>query len=110
MTTGFPLLRLPYLVLMPVLEQMHFVERIALSVLSKRARMFLKLLKMKCEYTNFQLKYGTIEAKVFLDNFEVIKLEMYMSGHVEFKYRQDVLLWNTMGVNGLCRFNYGRHA
>ncbi|KAF1754704.1 hypothetical protein GCK72_021268 [Caenorhabditis remanei] len=98
MTTGFPLLRLPYLVLMPILEQMHFVERITLSVLSKRARMFLKLLKMKCEYTNFQLKYGTIEAEVFLDNFEVFKLELYISGHLEFKYRQDVLLWSTMGV------------
>ncbi|EFP13510.1 hypothetical protein CRE_10480 [Caenorhabditis remanei] len=98
MTTAFPLLRLPYLVLMPILEQMVFMERIALSVLSKRARMFLKLLKMKCEYTNFQLKYGTIEAEVFLDNFEVFKLEFYISGHVEFKYRQDVLLWSTMRV------------
>ncbi|EFO87131.1 hypothetical protein CRE_28983 [Caenorhabditis remanei] len=53
MTTAFPLLRLPYLVLMPVLEQMEFMERIVLSILSKRARMFLKLLKMKCEYIKF---------------------------------------------------------
>ncbi|KAF1754542.1 hypothetical protein GCK72_021105 [Caenorhabditis remanei] len=47
MTTPFPLLHLPYLVLMPIMEQMEFMERIALSVLSKRARMYVKLLKMK---------------------------------------------------------------
>ncbi|EFP13546.1 hypothetical protein CRE_10474 [Caenorhabditis remanei] len=87
MTTAFPLLRLPYLVLMPILEQMEFMDR-----------MFLKLLKMKCEYTTFQLKYGTIEMEVFLDDFEVFKLELYMSGHVELRYGQDVLLWSTMGV------------
>ncbi|EFP13547.1 hypothetical protein CRE_10477 [Caenorhabditis remanei] len=98
MTTAFPLLRLPYLVLMPILEQMEFMDRISLSVLSKRARMFLKLLKMKCEHISLELKYGTIEMEVFRDNFEVFKLELYMSGHVKFKNRQDAFLWSTMGV------------
>ncbi|EFP13469.1 hypothetical protein CRE_10428 [Caenorhabditis remanei] len=98
MTTPFPLLRLPYLVLMPVLEQMERKERIALLILSKRARMFLKLLKMKCEYINLTLNYGTVEMEVFLDNMEELKLELYTSGYVEFRYGQNVILCNTMGV------------
>ncbi|EFP13533.1 hypothetical protein CRE_10525 [Caenorhabditis remanei] len=60
MTTAFPLLRLPYLVLMPVLEQMKFLDRIALSLLSKRARMYVKLLKMKNEYVNLKLNVDYI--------------------------------------------------
>ncbi|KAF1756344.1 hypothetical protein GCK72_012797 [Caenorhabditis remanei] len=98
MTTAFPLLRLPYLVLMPILEQMEFMERIVLSVLSKRARMFVKLLKMNCGYIILRIKYGTIEMKVLLDRYKELKLEMYPSGYLEFRYEQDVFLCNTMRV------------
>ncbi|EFP13575.1 hypothetical protein CRE_10427 [Caenorhabditis remanei] len=68
MTTAFPLLRLPYLVLMPILEQMEFMERIALSILSKRARMFLKLLKIKCKHINMILLDNRITMRVFFEN------------------------------------------
>ncbi|EFP13574.1 hypothetical protein CRE_10462 [Caenorhabditis remanei] len=78
MTTAFPLLRLPYLVLLPVLEQMELKERIALSVLSKRARMFLKLLKMKCKYINLILDSGRLEMKVFSDKSEELTVVMYI--------------------------------
>ncbi|EFO95295.1 hypothetical protein CRE_08803 [Caenorhabditis remanei] len=98
MTTGFPLLRLPYLVLMPVLEQMEFMERIALSILSKRTRMFLKLLKMKCMHINLIFKYDTIEMQVFFDTWKELKLEMFMGGYVELRYRNDVFLCNTLGL------------
>ncbi|EFO87146.1 hypothetical protein CRE_28988 [Caenorhabditis remanei] len=81
MTTAFPLLRLPYLVLMPVLEQMEFLDRIALSILSKRVRMFLKLLKMKCEYINLILKDNTIEMKVLFDNRKELKVDISMIGY-----------------------------
>ncbi|KAF1754698.1 hypothetical protein GCK72_021262 [Caenorhabditis remanei] len=61
--------------------------------------MFLKLLKMKCEYINLTLKYGTVEMEVFLDNMEKLELELYTSGHVEFRYGQNVILCRTMGVH-----------
>ncbi|KAF1754664.1 hypothetical protein GCK72_021227 [Caenorhabditis remanei] len=98
MTNAFPLLRLPYLVLMPILEQMDFFERIALSIFSRRARMFLKLLQKKSKRINLKLKHDTIEMKVLLDNWEELKLELYPSGYVELRYQEDILLWNTMGV------------
>ena len=60
--------------------------------------MFLKLLKMKCEYINLTLKFGTVEMEVFLDNMEKLKLELYTSGYVEFRYGQNVILCSTMGV------------
>ncbi|KAF1753529.1 hypothetical protein GCK72_020086 [Caenorhabditis remanei] len=98
MTTGLPLLRLPYLVLMPVLEQMEFTERIALSILSKRTRMFLKKLKMECQRMNLRFKYGTIEMEVFFDNSNQFQLEMYMGGYVELRYGNAVFLCNTLGL------------
>ncbi|EFO87103.1 hypothetical protein CRE_28992 [Caenorhabditis remanei] len=98
MTTAFPLLRLPYLVLMPILKQMDFFERIALSIFSRRARIFLKLLQKKSKRITLKLKYGTIEMKVLLDNWEELKLELYPSGYVKLRYGQDVFLWNTKGV------------
>ncbi|KAF1753530.1 hypothetical protein GCK72_020087 [Caenorhabditis remanei] len=76
MTTGFPLLRLPYLVLMPVLEQMEFTEKIALSILSKRARMFLKLLRMQCEEINLRLEHNRIEMEMFFDTCEVLTIRV----------------------------------
>ncbi|EFP13537.1 hypothetical protein CRE_10473 [Caenorhabditis remanei] len=95
MTTAFPLLRLPYLVLMPVLEQMEFLDRIALSILSKRVRMFLKLLKMKCEYINLILKDNTIEMKVLFDNRKELKVDISMIGyHQGLKCgHDDIRLW-----------------
>ncbi|KAF1754665.1 hypothetical protein GCK72_021228 [Caenorhabditis remanei] len=98
MRTPFPLLRLPYLVLMPVLKQMNFFERIALSIFSRRARMFLKMPQRKSKRINLKLKYDTIEMKVLLDNWEELKLELYPSGYVELRYREDVFLWRTRGV------------
>ncbi|KAF1754546.1 hypothetical protein GCK72_021109 [Caenorhabditis remanei] len=83
MTTAFPLLRLPYLVLMPVLEQMEFMERIALSILSKRARMFLKLLKMKCEYINLILEDNKIKMAVLFDDSEKLRVDVPMIGDQE---------------------------
>ncbi|EFP13462.1 hypothetical protein CRE_10507 [Caenorhabditis remanei] len=78
MATTFPLLRLPYLVLMPVLEQMEFMDRIALSILSKRARMYVKLLKMKCKYISLKLKDYKIEMEVFFDISKVLRVDMYI--------------------------------
>ncbi|EFP13526.1 hypothetical protein CRE_10458 [Caenorhabditis remanei] len=83
MTTAFPLLRLPYLVLMPVLEQMEFMDRIALSILSKRARMFLKLLKMKCEYINLILHDNRITMAVLFDDCEKLRVDIPMIGDRE---------------------------
>ncbi|EFO87139.1 hypothetical protein CRE_28990 [Caenorhabditis remanei] len=85
MTTSFPLLRLPYLVLMPILEQMALLDRIALSVLSKRARKFVKLLKMKCNHINLKLKDDRVEMKVLFDNSEELRVYMYI-----YKYRVDL--------------------
>ncbi|EFP13566.1 hypothetical protein CRE_10463 [Caenorhabditis remanei] len=78
MTTAFPLLRLPYLVLMPILEQMEFIERIALSILSRRARMFVKLLKMKCKHINLILKDNIIKMIVFHDNSEEVNVQFHI--------------------------------
>ncbi|EFP13488.1 hypothetical protein CRE_10430 [Caenorhabditis remanei] len=78
MTTAFPLLRLPCLVLMPILEQIEFIERIALSVLSKRARMFVKLLKMKCKHINLILRDNIIKMIVFLDNSEEVNVQFHI--------------------------------
>ncbi|KAF1754674.1 hypothetical protein GCK72_021237 [Caenorhabditis remanei] len=83
MTTPFPLLRLPYLVLMPVLEQMEFLERIALSVLSKRARMLLKLLKMKGKYINLYLTDNKIKIGVLFDNGEQLRMDISMISYQE---------------------------
>ncbi|EFP13535.1 hypothetical protein CRE_10469 [Caenorhabditis remanei] len=93
MATVFPLLRLPYLVLMPILEQMELMERIALSILSKRARMFLKLLKMKCEYINLTLTGNKIEMIVFFDNSEELKVDLYINRKREIglKYGHDYI-------------------
>ncbi|EFO95673.1 hypothetical protein CRE_09942 [Caenorhabditis remanei] len=99
MTTTFPVLRLPYPVLMLVLEQMELLERISLSILSKQARMYVKLLKMKINYIDSKLRYDTIEMEVFLDNRETFELELYTSGYVELRYREDIFLCNTMGVH-----------
>ncbi|EFO84103.1 hypothetical protein CRE_16951 [Caenorhabditis remanei] len=95
MTTGLPLLRLPYLVLMPVLEQMEFKERISLSILSKRARMFVKLLKMECEHINLKLEHDRIEMKLFFDNcrgFEIrtVKVFMYIDKYQRHNYHYDM--------------------
>ncbi|KAF1754671.1 hypothetical protein GCK72_021234 [Caenorhabditis remanei] len=99
MTTPFPLLRLPYPVLMLALEQMPFIERFSLSILSKQVRIFLKLLKMKCKQINLKHEYGAIRMEVLFDNLvEKFRLEMFTSGYVEFKYREDALLCNTSGV------------
>ncbi|EFP13561.1 hypothetical protein CRE_10505 [Caenorhabditis remanei] len=78
MTTTFPLLRLPYLVLMPVLEHMEFMDRIALSILSKRARMYVKLLKMKSKSINLILKDNKIEMIVFFDISKELRVDMYI--------------------------------
>ncbi|KAF1754536.1 hypothetical protein GCK72_021099 [Caenorhabditis remanei] len=94
MTTAFPLLRLPYLVLMPILEQMEFMDRITLSVLSKRARMFVKLLKMKCNHINLTLKLGTIKMQVCFDNREELKVNMYIHKYkVDLRYGNDHISW-----------------
>ncbi|EFP13464.1 hypothetical protein CRE_10425 [Caenorhabditis remanei] len=94
MTTAFPLLRLPYLVLMPILEQMEFMERIALSVLSKRARTFVKLLKMKCNYINLKLKDDRVEMKVLFDNSEELNVDMYTNRFkVDLRYGKDYISW-----------------
>ncbi|KAF1754541.1 hypothetical protein GCK72_021104 [Caenorhabditis remanei] len=78
MTTAFPLLRLPHLVLMPVLEQMEFLDRIAFSILSKRTRMYVKLLKMKCEHINLKLNGDRIDMIVFCDFTIVLEVNMYI--------------------------------
>ncbi|EFP13552.1 hypothetical protein CRE_10431 [Caenorhabditis remanei] len=94
MTTPFPLLRLPHLVLMPILEQMDFMERIALSIYSKRARKFLKLLKMKCEHINLRLEDNRVEMKVFFDNSEELKVDMYTDRYkIDLKYGNDHIFW-----------------
>ncbi|EFP13485.1 hypothetical protein CRE_10511 [Caenorhabditis remanei] len=77
MTTVFPLLRLPYLVLMPVLEQMEIMERIGLSLLSKRARIFVKLLKMNCKHIDLILTSNRIVMEVFFDNSKELRVLMY---------------------------------
>ncbi|KAF1754545.1 hypothetical protein GCK72_021108 [Caenorhabditis remanei] len=78
MTTPFPLFRLPHLVLIPVLEQMEFMDRIAFSILSKRARMYVKLLKMKCEHINLKLNGDRIDMIVFCDFTRVLEVNMYI--------------------------------
>ncbi|KAF1754535.1 hypothetical protein GCK72_021098 [Caenorhabditis remanei] len=95
MTTAFPLLRLPYLVLMPVLEQMEFMERISLSIISKRARMFVKLLKMKCKHINLTLTGNKIEMRVFFDNSKELTLDMYVNGHtrISLNYYYYIAWW-----------------
>ncbi|EFO87159.1 hypothetical protein CRE_28952 [Caenorhabditis remanei] len=91
MTIAFPLLRLPYLVLMPILEQMEFMERISLSILSKRARMFLKLLKMKCKYINLILNDDRLEMTVVFENSEELNVNILMIGYqvVDLRYGHD---------------------
>ncbi|KAF1754662.1 hypothetical protein GCK72_021225 [Caenorhabditis remanei] len=93
MTIAFPLLRLPYLVLMPILEQMEFMERIALSILSKRARMFLKLLKMKCKYITLKLNGDKIQMIVFFENSEELKVDILIFGYqaVNLKHGHDYI-------------------
>ncbi|EFP13557.1 hypothetical protein CRE_10461 [Caenorhabditis remanei] len=95
MTAAFPLLRLPYLVLMPILEQMEFMERIALSVLSKRARTFVKLLKMKCEYITLKLNGDRIEMIVFFENSKELTLDMYVNEHpqISLHYNYSIAWW-----------------
>ncbi|EFO87137.1 hypothetical protein CRE_28951 [Caenorhabditis remanei] len=78
MTTAFPLLRLPYLVLMPVLEQMEFLDRIALSILSKRTRKYVKLLKMKSKNVKLKWNSNRIEMIVFCDFTIVLEANMYI--------------------------------
>ncbi|KAF1754680.1 hypothetical protein GCK72_021244 [Caenorhabditis remanei] len=78
MRTAFPLLRLPYLVLMPVLEQMEITEKVSLSILSKRVRIYVKLLKMTCEHVNVILKNDRIEMKVFFENGEELRVLQYI--------------------------------
>ncbi|KAF1754669.1 hypothetical protein GCK72_021232 [Caenorhabditis remanei] len=94
MTTEFPLLRLPYLVLMPVLEQMEFMERIALSLLSKRSRMFLKLIEMKSKYINLILMDNRIEMGVCCDNNQEWRLLHYIDEYPQrnFVYRDEILI------------------
>ncbi|EFP06593.1 hypothetical protein CRE_25959 [Caenorhabditis remanei] len=93
MTTAFPLLRLPYLVLMPILEQMEFMERIALSILSNRARMFLKLLKMKCEHITLELNDCRLKMTVIFENSEKLKVNILMIGYqeVDLRYGHDYI-------------------
>ncbi|EFP13548.1 hypothetical protein CRE_10454 [Caenorhabditis remanei] len=93
MTTVFPLLRLPYLVLMPILEQMELMEKISLSILSKRARMFLKLLKMKCEHINLKLNGDRLEMTVVFNNSEELKMDMYIyrTKEIGLKYGHDYI-------------------
>ncbi|KAF1754705.1 hypothetical protein GCK72_021269 [Caenorhabditis remanei] len=79
MTTTFPLLRLPYLVLMPVLEQMEFLDRIAFSILSKRTRMYVKLLKMKSKNVKLKWNGNKIEMIVFCDFTRVLEVDMYIN-------------------------------
>ncbi|EFP13539.1 hypothetical protein CRE_10521 [Caenorhabditis remanei] len=101
MATAFPLLRLPYLVLMPVLEQMKFLDRsvktcmisasitIGLSLLSKRARIFVKLLKMNCKHIDLILTGNRIVMEVFFDNSEELRVLMYTDKcqRINFIYR-----------------------
>ncbi|EFO87153.1 hypothetical protein CRE_28949 [Caenorhabditis remanei] len=77
MTTTFPLLRLPYLVFMPVLEQMEFLDRIAFSIFSKRTRKYLKLLKMKSKNVNLKWNGNRIDMIVFCDFTRVLEVNMY---------------------------------
>ncbi|KAF1754697.1 hypothetical protein GCK72_021261 [Caenorhabditis remanei] len=94
MATTFPLLRLPYLVLMPVLEHMEFMDKIALSILSKRARMYVKLLKMKCKRINLILKDNKIEMIVFFEISKELRVDMYIDvlqrSNFIFRYKQFV--------------------
>ncbi|EFP13577.1 hypothetical protein CRE_10510 [Caenorhabditis remanei] len=94
MTTAFPLLRLPHLVLMPILEQMEFMERIALSIYSKRARMYVRLLKMKCNHIDLRLEDNRVEMKVFFDNSEELKVDMDTDRYkVDLRYGNDHFFW-----------------
>ncbi|EFP13568.1 hypothetical protein CRE_10429 [Caenorhabditis remanei] len=94
MTTAFPLLRLPHLVLMPILEQMEFMESIALSVLSKRARMFVKLLKMKCEHINLKLIGDRLEMTVVFNNRRIyVDINTDKKQPADLKYRDDYIRW-----------------
>ncbi|KAF1754540.1 hypothetical protein GCK72_021103 [Caenorhabditis remanei] len=111
MTTSFPLLRLPYPVLKLVLEQMKFVERIVLSLLSKRARMFLKLLKMKCKYINLILDSSSIKMNVFFDNSKELKVDILILGYPEvyfkevyFKHEYDYIAWRPCALPPLDYF------
>ncbi|EFO87120.1 hypothetical protein CRE_28984 [Caenorhabditis remanei] len=99
MTTPFPVLRLPYLVLMPILEHMEFMERIALSILSKRARMFVKLIKMKCKHINLRLEYNTVKMSVCFDNDEELKVDMFTDRYkVDLRYGKDHISWWPPGT------------
>ncbi|KAF1754544.1 hypothetical protein GCK72_021107 [Caenorhabditis remanei] len=111
MTTSFPLLRLPYPVLKLVLEQMKFVERIVLSLLSKRARMFLKLLKMKCKYINLILDSSSIKMNVFFDNSKELKVDILILEYPEvyfkevyFKHEYDYIAWRPCALPPLDYF------
>ncbi|KAF1754710.1 hypothetical protein GCK72_021274 [Caenorhabditis remanei] len=64
MTTPFPLLRLPRLALIRVLQQMKTGELIAISLLSNRARNLIKMLCIKkyVSSVNLHADYLSIEA------------------------------------------------
>ncbi|EFP13527.1 hypothetical protein CRE_10432 [Caenorhabditis remanei] len=78
MTTAFPLLRLPYLALMHALKQMEFLDRIAFSILSKRTRKYVKLLKMKSKNVNLKWNGNRIDMIVFSDLTRVLEVNMYI--------------------------------
>ncbi|EFO87108.1 hypothetical protein CRE_28943 [Caenorhabditis remanei] len=79
MTTTFPLLRLPYLVLMHALKQMEFLDRIAFSILSRRTRKYVKLLKMNSKNVNLKWNGNRIDMIVFCDFTRVLEANMYIN-------------------------------
>ncbi|EFO87142.1 hypothetical protein CRE_28950 [Caenorhabditis remanei] len=79
---------------MPILEQMDFMEKIALSIYSKRARMYVRLLKMKCNHIDLRLEDNRVEMKVFFDNSEELKVDMDTNRYkVDLRYGNDHFFW-----------------
>ncbi|KAF1754660.1 hypothetical protein GCK72_021223 [Caenorhabditis remanei] len=84
MTTPFPLLRLPRLVLIPVLQQMEPIDIIALSLLSNRARLLTKTAGLSVTSISILAKNRILNIDMVQRDGKNILISLMSQNHTEF--------------------------
>ncbi|KAF1754550.1 hypothetical protein GCK72_021113 [Caenorhabditis remanei] len=100
MTTPFPLLRLPRLALIPVFQQMEFIDVIAFSLLSKRTYNLSKSLckKVSSRDIDLEIDKNCLRIKIALTDGSPLILYFHtdVSKTVEVFYRKNNVQWKNV--------------
>ncbi|EFO91933.1 hypothetical protein CRE_11470 [Caenorhabditis remanei] len=102
MTTLFPLLRLPRLALISVLQQMEPIDLIAFSLLSNRARLLSKTSCLTATSINIVAKNHTLDIDIVLRDGKTLFLLLCAENHTDFMgvlVDNKTAVWRTLGLS-----------